>query len=138
MAGVTTGKYKPQAHSTAQEAGEGSEATFFSGTPTAQTTAQGGSVLDSFTKGLNQALHGYARTLFPATSTYSAASEVAPEARTGNRFESFSPVRNGNAAKWYVDAKDYMYALSVALEGARENIWILDCTRQLSNTEIRS
>ncbi|KAA8913095.1 hypothetical protein FN846DRAFT_772614 [Sphaerosporella brunnea] len=88
-----------------------------------QTSTQGESVLDSFTKGFNEAIHGCARTLFPATSTYSGGE---PEARTGNRFESFAPVRNGNGVKWYVDGKDYMYAVSVALEKARESIWILD------------
>ncbi|KAI5812635.1 hypothetical protein BZA77DRAFT_252923 [Pyronema omphalodes] len=51
---------------------------------------------------------------------------MAPEAKTGQRFESFAPVRNGNGAKWYVDGKDYMYAVSVALDEARESIWILD------------
>jgi len=127
--GTATGGYKPQAHSTAQEAGDGMGSAFFSGKlSTPSTTCQGGSVLDSFTKGLNQALHGYARTLFPATSvTGSGQAGELPEARTGERFESFAPVRNGNAAKWYIDGKDYMFAVSVALERARESIWILDC-----------
>ncbi|KAF8535067.1 hypothetical protein BDD12DRAFT_754061, partial [Trichophaea hybrida] len=43
-----------------------------------------------------------------------------------NRFESFAPIRNGNGAKWYVDGKDYMFAVSIALEKARKTIWILD------------
>jgi hypothetical protein len=133
--GANSGNYKPQAHSIAQDACEESETTFISDIPTEQAPTQGGSVLDSFTKGLSEALHGYARNIFPATSTYSNSATgagwqpAAPEATTGNRFESFAPVRNGNAAKWYVDGKDYMYAVSVALENARETIWILDCKR---------
>jgi len=43
-----------------------------------------------------------------------------------NRFHSFAPTRSGNGAKWYVDGCGYMWAVSVALEEARESIWILD------------
>ncbi|KAF2199747.1 phospholipase D/nuclease [Delitschia confertaspora ATCC 74209] len=43
-----------------------------------------------------------------------------------NRFQSFAPERHGNDIKWYVDACGYMWAVSVALERARESIWILD------------
>lgn len=91
------------------------------------------SALNTFTSGLNSALHSYARTLFPATSN-SAAAQIgasgdsnAPAARTGNRFDSFAPVRGGNGVKWYVDGKDYMYAVSTALERAEKSIWIMDC-----------
>lgn len=45
-----------------------------------------------------------------------------------NRFFSFAPQREGNDIKWYVDACGYMWAVSIALEQARESIWILDCT----------
>lgn len=44
-----------------------------------------------------------------------------------NRFNSFAPIRHtGNDAKWYVDGCGYMWAVSVAIEEARESIWILD------------
>ncbi|KAL3471818.1 hypothetical protein BJX99DRAFT_250113 [Aspergillus californicus] len=43
-----------------------------------------------------------------------------------NRFNSFAPVRDGNKVKWYVDALDYMWAVSVALEQAKEVIYIED------------
>jgi phosphatidylserine/phosphatidylglycerophosphate/cardiolipin synthase-like enzyme len=43
-----------------------------------------------------------------------------------NRFHSFAPPRSGNDAKWFVDGCGYMWAVSVALEEARESIWILD------------
>ncbi|KHJ34460.1 putative phospholipase d1 [Erysiphe necator] len=43
-----------------------------------------------------------------------------------NRFHSFASRREHNSAKWYVDGCGYMWAVSVALEEARESIWILD------------
>ncbi|KAL8946216.1 MAG: hypothetical protein Q9222_007361 [Ikaeria aurantiellina] len=43
-----------------------------------------------------------------------------------NRFGSFAAQRTGNDIKWYVDGCGYMWAVSRALEQARESIWILD------------
>lgn len=43
-----------------------------------------------------------------------------------NRFDSFVSEKNGNDVKWYVDGCAYMWAVSEALEHARESIWILD------------
>ncbi|OQE36100.1 hypothetical protein PENCOP_c012G01426 [Penicillium coprophilum] len=43
-----------------------------------------------------------------------------------HRFKSFAPIHDGNRVKWYVDAKDYMWAVSVALEKATETIYIAD------------
>jgi len=42
------------------------------------------------------------------------------------RFHSFAPPRTGNDVKWFVDGCGYMWAVSVAIEEARESIWILD------------
>lgn len=47
--------------------------------------------------------------------------------RTDNRFGSFAPPRPDNDVKWYVDGFNYFYAVSRALESARESVWILDC-----------
>ncbi|KAI0533608.1 phospholipase [Xylaria digitata] len=44
---------------------------------------------------------------------------------TSHRFQSFSPETSGNA-KWYVDGASYFWAVSMALEEARESIYILD------------
>ncbi|KAI0451555.1 phospholipase [Xylaria acuta] len=44
---------------------------------------------------------------------------------TSHRFQSFSPQTSGNA-KWYVDGASYFWAVSIALEEARESIYILD------------
>lgn len=46
---------------------------------------------------------------------------------TQNRHGSFAPERNYNNAKWYVNGCSYMWAVSRALETAKESIWILDC-----------
>ena len=43
-----------------------------------------------------------------------------------NRFHSFAPPRNGNDAKWFVDGCGYFWAVSIAIEQAKESIWILD------------
>ena len=44
-----------------------------------------------------------------------------------NRFDSFAAPRENNDIKWFVDGCGYMWAVSKALENARESIWILDC-----------
>ncbi|MCJ1232521.1 hypothetical protein MMC14_000474 [Varicellaria rhodocarpa] len=43
-----------------------------------------------------------------------------------HRFESFAPEREGNKIKWYVDGRDYFWAVSIALEKAKETVYIAD------------
>ena len=43
-----------------------------------------------------------------------------------HRFQSFAPEREGNRIKWYIDGRDYFHAVSVALERAKETIYIAD------------
>lgn len=43
-----------------------------------------------------------------------------------HRFQSFAPERQGNKIKWYVDGRDYFHAVSMALETAKETIYIED------------
>ena len=43
------------------------------------------------------------------------------------RYGSFASPKGGDNVKWYVDGCGYMWAVSRALEQARETIWILDC-----------
>ncbi|KAL8408343.1 hypothetical protein RB594_006952 [Gaeumannomyces avenae] len=43
-----------------------------------------------------------------------------------HRFRSFFPEREDNLVKWYVDGRDYCWAVSVALENAKETIYIAD------------
>lgn len=40
--------------------------------------------------------------------------------------DSFAPVRERARAKWYVDAKDYYWAISEAVEEAKECVYIMD------------
>ncbi|KAK2001795.1 phospholipase D/nuclease [Colletotrichum falcatum] len=48
-----------------------------------------------------------------------------PAGHAENRFQSFAPQSSGNA-KWYVDGCSYFWAVSEAIEQARESIYILD------------
>ncbi|TLD16204.1 uncharacterized protein PgNI_01688 [Pyricularia grisea] len=48
-----------------------------------------------------------------------------PVEHTNNRYHSFSPQTSG-IPKWYVDGASYFWAVSHALEEARESIYILD------------
>ncbi|PSS05276.1 phospholipase D p1 [Coniella lustricola] len=43
-----------------------------------------------------------------------------------HRFTSYFPERDGNLVKWYVDGRDYFWAVSEALEKAKEVIYIED------------
>ncbi|KAH8696724.1 hypothetical protein BGW36DRAFT_428716 [Talaromyces proteolyticus] len=45
---------------------------------------------------------------------------------TDHRFKSFAPPRENNDVKWHVDGFTYFWAVSQALESAKESIWILD------------
>ncbi|KAF4546230.1 Phospholipase d active site-containing protein [Lasiodiplodia theobromae] len=58
-----------------------------------------------------------------------AAAETAQEGAqkyADHRFLSFAPQRHDNNVKWFVDGCGYMWAVSEALERAKESIWILD------------
>jgi phospholipase D1/2 len=43
-----------------------------------------------------------------------------------HRFGSFAPEHDGNRVKWYVDAQDYLWAVSEALDRAQETIYLAD------------
>ncbi len=43
-----------------------------------------------------------------------------------HRFKSFFPERENNKIKWYVDGRDYFWAVSVGIENAKETIYIED------------
>ncbi|KAK3903125.1 hypothetical protein C8A05DRAFT_33162 [Staphylotrichum tortipilum] len=55
-----------------------------------------------------------------------ACDEKRTEISESNRFQSYFPERDGNLVKWYVDGRDYCWAVSVALENAKESIYIAD------------
>ncbi|TGZ77596.1 phospholipase D/nuclease [Ascodesmis nigricans] len=131
-AGATSTGYHPQHHAAAQATTPSGEKITFQGATAPSKPLASGGVLETFASGLNSALHSYARNLFPATSSYTHTPTGAPGTTadagpiTGHRFDSFAPVRGGNRVKWYVDGKDYMYAVSVAIENAKKSIYILD------------
>ncbi|KAK6463764.1 phospholipase D [Scheffersomyces coipomensis] len=43
-----------------------------------------------------------------------------------NRFDSFAPVRENCFAQWFIDARDYFWSISAALELAKDTIFIHD------------
>ncbi|CAI6231777.1 unnamed protein product [Periconia digitata] len=43
-----------------------------------------------------------------------------------HRFNSFAPERDGNLVKWYIDGRDYFWAVAEALKNAKETIYIED------------
>jgi len=49
------------------------------------------------------------------------------QGNANHRFGSFASPKNTNDVKWHIDGCAYMWAVSMALEGAKESIWILDC-----------
>ncbi|KAL4912357.1 hypothetical protein BDW62DRAFT_206548 [Aspergillus aurantiobrunneus] len=52
--------------------------------------------------------------------------EYGVKPQSQHRFGSFAPDRHGNDVQWYIDGCSYFYAVSRALETARQSIWILD------------
>lgn len=48
------------------------------------------------------------------------------EIARAHRFGSFAPERDGNKIKWYIDGRNYYHAVSIALERAKETIYIAD------------
>ena len=51
---------------------------------------------------------------------------VQGQRRAQHRFNSFVGPSQGNDVKWYVDGAGYFYAVSLALEEARQSLMILD------------
>ncbi|SPN99616.1 related to phospholipase D [Cephalotrichum gorgonifer] len=51
--------------------------------------------------------------------------DIHPDHHRNNRYGSFAPQTTGNV-KWYVDGCSYFWAVSEAIESARESIYILD------------
>lgn len=65
----------------------------------------------------------------PGQAGYSSYSGITPspgQTQGPNRFDSFASEKPGNDVKWYVDGCGYFWAISQAIEGARNSIWILD------------
>ena len=76
-----------------------------------------GSTVSSATKGGGGTTHAHVHHSGECTN---------PEHHHDHPHQSFAAQRQGNDAKWYVDGCSYMYAVSMALEHAQQEIWILD------------
>lgn len=81
--------------------------------------------VDDIKKPLNKIRVDIAQTVKGHTQVHDNV-DVAQTSSHKNRFQSFVPKRENNNVKWYVDACGYMWAVSVAIQEARESIWILD------------
>lgn len=69
--------------------------------------------------------------LFNANHRHDEEHEQATDAKRSaiaenHRFNSFAPERDGNLVKWYVDGRDYFWAVAEALEQAKETIYVAD------------
>jgi phospholipase D1/2 len=74
---------------------------------------------------------GKFKNLFNSNHRHDEPHERAIDARRkeisdSHRYGSFAPVTQGNEVKWYVDGRDYFWAVSVAFENASECIYIED------------
>ena len=102
---------------------------------------QSGGLGSSLFDKLHGAVHGIGSELKQrldgrSSSDQDHANSEAVHGTTGGiqyRYRSFAQQRGGNDVKWYVDGCGYMWAVSVALEQARESIWILDCKSRLAD-----
>lgn len=79
---------------------------------------------------LNQRLTGRYNTTSPSSGLGGSSGTAASQNASQHRYGSFAGTKFGNDAKWYVDGCGYMWAVSRALEQARESIWILDCKKE--------
>ena len=91
-----------------------------------EPSASSGNAPNKAKSGLDSLLntfHGIASGLRQKSSHVS--SHI-PGSAPKHRFDSFAGPQEGNDVKWYVDGCGYFWAVSVALEQAKESIWILD------------
>lgn len=96
-----------------------------------ESSSQSGAPSSFFEK-LHGAVHGLGSELNQRLAgrynpTPSAARISGSQPSSQHRYASFAAQKPGNDVKWYVDGCGYMWAVSRALEQARESIWILDC-----------
>ena len=106
--------------------------------PSTSTTSEGSSKPSSGLLGssifnkVHEAVHGIgAEVAERLTGRNSSSPNEAPQSQAQDvslhRYSSFASPKGGDDVKWYVDGCGYMWAVSRALEQARETIWILDC-----------
>ena len=80
---------------------------------------------------VHEAVHGLGAEVAERLTGRKSPTPGAPVGQTEDaslhRYGSFARPNGGDDVKWYVDGCGYMWAVSRALEQARESIWILDC-----------
>lgn len=105
--------------------------------PSTSTASGGSSKPSSGTLGssifnkFHGAVHGLGAEVTERLTGRKSPTPVAPLGQTQDaslhRYGSFAGPKGGDNVKWYVDGCGYMWAVSRALEQAKETIWILDC-----------
>jgi len=71
-------------------------------------------------------VHETVQPNIPQSATKKAQDAIYKATLASHRFQSFAPPRNGNTAKWYIDGHDFMWAISELIDGAKQQICILD------------
>ncbi|EGX47448.1 hypothetical protein AOL_s00083g384 [Orbilia oligospora ATCC 24927] len=97
--------------------------------PTAAPETEKQSVFRSFRTGLHNAIREVTNTgkIQVHSGMHEGGVCTDPDHfHSSNRFESFAGVYPGNSIKWFVDGKDYCWAVAEAIKNARHSIWILD------------
>ncbi|MCJ1281593.1 hypothetical protein MMC26_000913 [Xylographa opegraphella] len=112
---------------------EGDESKGASGSASAKTSTKPGGKFSSFLGKVQQTAHELGSELANVFSRGEDHSHIHVGANCADgmhksihRFDSFAGERDSNDVKWYVDGCGYMWAVSIALEQAKESIWILD------------
>ncbi|MCJ1376949.1 hypothetical protein MMC17_000039 [Xylographa soralifera] len=111
----------------------GEESRDASGSSSAKTSGKQGGMFSSFLDKVQQTAQELGSDLANVFSgggihshTHVGANCADGMHKTVHRFDSFAGERDSNDVKWYVDGCGYMWAVSIALEQAKESIWILD------------
>ncbi|EWC46556.1 hypothetical protein DRE_04279 [Drechslerella stenobrocha 248] len=97
--------------------------------PTAQPQKEKSSFFKSFTKDIHDAVRGItsAGSNKAHHSSHEGGTCTNPNHfHSDNRFDSFADAYHGNRVKWFVDGKDYCWAVAEAISHAQHSIWILD------------
>ncbi|KAJ6260547.1 hypothetical protein Dda_4773 [Drechslerella dactyloides] len=97
--------------------------------PTAEPKQEKKSIFSSFTSDLHNVMRGITSSSSNRAHHSSHEGGTCTNANhfhSDNRFDSFADIHHGNRVKWFVDGKDYCWAVAEAISHAQESIWILD------------
>ncbi|KAF3923416.1 hypothetical protein ABW21_db0206410 [Orbilia brochopaga] len=97
--------------------------------PTAEPPKQKKGIFSSFTTDFHSVMRGITSSgsnKAHHTSHEGGTCKDPNHFHSSNRFDSFADIYHGNRVKWFVDGKDYCWAVAEAISHATESIWILD------------